>query len=76
MWSSSYSAFILSLLSEGVEGDRRGSEPQPRNRGGIWMQIGKPIFIHLLILKEKELKTSFILIFSFVWGFLLLFLPY
>lgn len=43
-------------LSQGIEGE-------------IWMQIDKPTFIHSLILKQEELKTSFILIFSFVLFF-------
>lgn len=43
-------------LSQGIEGE-------------IWMQIDKPTFIHSLILKREELKTSFILIFSFVLFF-------
>lgn len=32
-------------LSQGIEGE-------------IWMQIDKPTFIHILILKEKELKNT------------------
>lgn len=61
---SSYSAFIIfySLRQWKVIGKvqslRQGTE------GKIWMQIDKRTFIHVLILKEEELKIS-ILLFSF-----------